>query len=222
MGYIPPFETYGPEDLDIKESVIYVKKEPSISMTMADFVRPAHFQGKMDVGSTEPLFAYGWHNQHGQYEGPPGARKNFLRQAHFVEVEVDPETWAVDVTRVVNVNDVVKAINPDAVEGQQYGGSVMGTSRVRTEEVVYCPVTGVILNGNLLDYKINTMLDCGPIETLIVETGMGYGPYGAAGIGEDVATVVPFALYTAVHNAIGVWVDLPLTPDKVLKALGKA
>jgi CO/xanthine dehydrogenase Mo-binding subunit len=221
MGYIPPFEGYSPEDLDIKESVIFVKKEPSIRMTMAEFVRPAHFQGKMDMGSTEPLFAYGWHNQHGQYEGPPGARKNFLRQTHFVEVEVDPETGAVEVTRVVNANDVGKAINPDAVNGQQYGGSVMGISRVRTEEVIYCPVTGVILNGNLLDYKINTILDCGPIDTLIVETGMGYGPYGSAGVGEDVATMVPFALYTAVHNAIGVWVNLPLTPDKVLEALGK-
>ena len=108
------------------------------------------------------------------------------------------------------------------MEGQQYGGSVMGVSRVRSEEIVYCPATGVLLNGNLIDYKINTMLDCGPIDTLIVETGMGYGPYGATGIGEDVATVVPFAFYTAVHNAIGTWVDLPATPQKVLKALGKA
>jgi CO/xanthine dehydrogenase Mo-binding subunit len=50
---------------------------------------------------------------------------------------------------------------------------------------------------------------------------MGYGPYGSTGIGEDVATVVPLGLYLAVHNAIGKWVDLPTTPDKVLKALGK-
>lgn len=221
MGYIPPFEGYSPDDLDIEESVIYVKKDPSNRLTMADFVRPAHFQGKMDIGSVEPLFAYGWHNQHGQYEGPPGARKNFVRQVHFVEVEVDTETGEVEVTRVVNVNDVGKAINPDAVEGQQYGGSVMGVSRVRTEEVVYCPATGVILNGNLIDYKINTILDCGPIDTIILETGMGYGPYGSCGIGEDVATMVPFALYDAVHNAIGTWVDLPVTPDKVLEALGR-
>jgi CO/xanthine dehydrogenase Mo-binding subunit len=221
MGYIPVFEGYAPDDLDIKDGVIFVKKDPAKGLTMADFVRPAHFQGKMDVGSVEPLFAYGWHNQHGQYEGPPGARKNFMRQTHFVEVEVDPETGEVDVTKVVNVNDVGKAINPDSVEGQQYGGSVMGTSRVRTEEVIYCPATGVILNGNLLDYKINTMLDCGPIDTIFVETAMGYGPYGSAGVGEDVATMVPFALYDAVHNAIGKWVDLPLTPDKILQALGK-
>ena len=77
-----------------------------------------------------------------RYMGPPGPRPIFVRQAHFVEVEVDPETGGVEVTRVANANDVGKAINPDAVEGQQYGGSVMGVSRVRTEEVVYCPGTG--------------------------------------------------------------------------------
>jgi xanthine dehydrogenase molybdenum-binding subunit len=65
------------------------------------------------------------------------------------------------------------------------------------------------------------MLDCGPINAIIIETAMGYGPYGSVGIGEDVATVAPFAFYDAVHNAIGEWVDLPATPDKVLKALGK-
>jgi CO/xanthine dehydrogenase Mo-binding subunit len=66
--------------------------------------------------------------------------------------------------------------SPDAVEGQQYGGSIVGVRRVRTEDTIYCPATGIVQNGNLIDYKINTMLDCGPIEILIIETGMGYGP----------------------------------------------
>ena len=221
MGYFPPFGEYKAEDLDIRDSVVYVKKEPSKRMTMAELVRPAYFMGKMDIGATEPLFAWGWQNQQGAQMSTPGPRLIFVRQAHFVEVEVDPETGQIDVIRVVNANDVGKAINPDAVEGQQYGGSVMGVSRARTEDMIYCPATGVVLNGNLIDYKINTMLDCGPIHTIIIETGMGYGPYGAVGVGEDVATVVPSALCAAIHNAIGKWVDLPATPDRVLKALGK-
>jgi CO/xanthine dehydrogenase Mo-binding subunit len=54
-----------------------------------------------------------------------------------------------------------------------------------------------------------------------METGMGYGPYGVIGIGEDVATVVPALIGPAVFNAIGVWIDdFPITPDKVLRALG--
>ena len=99
----------------------------------------------------------------------------------------------------------------------------MGASRGRSEEVIHDPDTGVMLNGNLLDYKISTILDVGSVETLLVETGMGYGPYGVIGIGEDVATVVPALIGPAVYNAIGVWIDAyPVTPDRVLKALGKA
>ena len=80
-----------------------------------------------------------------------------------------------------------------------------------------------MLNGNLLNYKIPTMLDIGSIDTILVETGMGYGPYGLVGIGEDVATVTPTLIGLAVQNAIGKWVDdFPTTPDKVLKALGRA
>ena len=58
------------------------------------------------------------------------------------------------------------------------------------------PEYGVMLNGNLIDYKITTILDCGPIDAIIVETAMGYGPYGANGIGEDVADHCAFASRT--------------------------
>ncbi len=77
---------------------------------------------------------------------------------------MDTETGEIFVTRVVNVNDVGKVINRMSCEGQQYGGSIMGVSRAKFEEVVHDPVTGVMLNGNLLDYKIATMKDLGPIE----------------------------------------------------------
>jgi xanthine dehydrogenase molybdenum-binding subunit len=139
-----------------------------------------------------------------------------------MEVEVDPDTGQVDVTRVVNVNDVGKAISPEGVEAQMYGGTVMGVSRGTIEEMIWDPQTGVLLNGNLLDYKYATILDCGPIDTPFIETGLGHGPYGASGIGEATATIIPGLLGPAVYNAIGRWVeDFPITPDKVLKALGK-
>ena len=159
----------------------------------------------------------------GPYKLPTGPRPRLCRQAHFMEVEVDTETGEVEVTKVANVNDVGKVISWGGCEGQQYGGTYMGVGRGRSEEVVHDPQTGVMLNGNLVDYKFATMLDCGPIDTILVETGMGYGPYGVVGIGEDIATVVPGLIGPAVHNAIGKWIDdFPITPDKVLKALGKA
>jgi CO/xanthine dehydrogenase Mo-binding subunit len=150
-------------------------------------------------------------------------REKFCRQAHFMEVEVDTETGEIFVTRIVNVNDVGKVINRMSCEGQQYGGSIMGVGRGKLEEIVHDPVTGVMLNGNLVDYKIPTMKDTGTIGTLLVESGMGYGPYGLVGIGEDIATVVPHVIAPAVYNAIGKWIyDFPITPAKILQALGKA
>ncbi|MBA7617371.1 4-hydroxybenzoyl-CoA reductase subunit alpha [subsurface metagenome] len=231
----PAFPGKKPEELDIKESVIYEKANPSNRRTLAEFVGYAGAMGP--IGSprgepmpsgekgvrhpfTWPLFEYAWQVQIGAYAG---ARLRLCRQAHFMEVEVDTETGEVDVVRVVTVNDVGKVINWEGCEGQQYGGVYMGVGRGRSEEVVYCPMTGVMLNGNLLNYKIATMLDVGPIDTILVETGMGYGPYGVVGIGEDVATVIPALIGPAVHNAIGKWTDdFPITPDKVLKTLGKA
>ncbi|MDP7640811.1 MAG: hypothetical protein QGG73_14075, partial [Candidatus Hydrogenedentes bacterium] len=59
-------------------------------------------------------------------------------------------------------------------------------------------------------------------DTRIVESGMGHGPYGTVGIGEDVATVIPALVGPAVYNAIGKWIDdFPIAPDRVLKALGR-
>jgi xanthine dehydrogenase molybdenum-binding subunit len=229
-GSFPPaFPDARPEDLDIKDSVIYLKADQSKRRTLADFVGPSGAAGPLssheNVGGktpfSVPLFAFGYHIQTGAYS-PDQPRPRFCRQAHFMEVEVDPETGEVEVTKVVNVNDVGKVINRGSCEGQQYGGTYMGVGRARSEEVIYDPVTGVMLNGNLIDYKIATMLDAGPVDTILVESGMGYGPYGVVGIGEDVATVVPALLGPAVYNAIGVWVDdYPITPDKVLEALGK-
>ena len=225
------FEGCKPEDLDIKNSYIYVKSDPSRKKSLKEFVRPMGIEGpityvpEMGEGAercdfTEPLFAQGWHVQQGAYSS---ARVRMCRQTHFMEVEVDTDTGEVYVTRVVNVNDVGKVISWEGCEGQQYGGSYMGVGRGFYEEVVHDKHTGVMLNGNLIDYKFATYNDVGPIITKLVETGMGYGPYGALGIGEDVATVVPALPGPAVHNAIGIWVDdFPLTPAMILKALGKA
>jgi CO/xanthine dehydrogenase Mo-binding subunit len=231
-GSFPPaFPGMKPEDLDIRDSVIFVRRDPSIRMSIADLVGPAGGEGplctqpEMGKGAqrssfTEPLFACGWQVQQGAYASQ---RLRLCRQAHFMEVEVDPETGEVEVTKVVNVNDVGKVVSWEGCEGQQYGGSYMGVGRGRSEEVIHDPATGVMLNGNLLDYKIATIQDIGTIETLLVETGMGYGPYGTVGIAEDVATVVPALISPAVHNALGVWVEnFPITPDQVLKAIGNA
>ncbi|MFA5065477.1 MAG: xanthine dehydrogenase family protein molybdopterin-binding subunit [Dehalococcoidia bacterium] len=228
-SFAPMLPDTKPEDLDIKNSIIFLKADPSVQIPVSDLPKQGSLSGPMTEPEAfgvrnsyvQPLFADAYHVQEGGYS-PNNPRPHFCRQAHFMEVEVDTETGEIFITRIVNTNDVGKAINPMSCNGQQYGGSIMGVSRAQFEEVVHDPATGVMLNGNLLDYKIATMKDMGPIDTILVETGMGYGPYGLCGIGEDIATVLPGLLAPAVYNAIGVWVeDFPMTPDKVLKALGK-
>jgi xanthine dehydrogenase molybdenum-binding subunit len=223
----PPLPGRKPEELDVKHSIVFVRKDPSIRKTVAEVVKD--MAGSMNWGleyaaiqctTHAPIFEWAYHRQ-GRYGTEPG-RHRLCRQAHFCEIEVDPETGEIDVKRVVNVNDVGKALSPETVEGQMYGGTYMGIGRNLMEQYVWDPVTGVLLNGSLLDYKWATMLDIGKVDMIIVETGMGLGPYGTVGIGEDVATMTTYLLEGAVFNAIGKWVDDgPITPDKVLKALGK-
>jgi CO/xanthine dehydrogenase Mo-binding subunit len=234
-GFPAAFPGLQPSDLDIKDSIIFEKAHPSNCMTIGELVGPSGAQGPLNsvvgepvlamkdginypVRHTPPIFEYAWQPQRGTFV--VGSRLRLCRQAHFMEVEVDTETGEIDIVKLVTVNDVGKVVNWEGAEGQAYGGAYMGVGRGRTEEVVYDHKSGVMLNGNLLNYKIPTILDIGSLETILVETGMGYGPNGMIGIGEDVATVVPAMLAPAVHNAIGKWPDrFPITPDVVLKIL---
>ncbi len=216
------------EDLDIKDSIVYVKADPGNQKSVMEVVKdlkgsvilPREYAAIQNT-SHEPIFVWAWHRQ-GRF-GPEAGRRRLCRQAHFCEIEVDTETGEVHVKKVVNVNDVGKAVSPEAVEGQQYGGTYMGVGRNKYEEYIWDKPTGVLLNGNLLDYKFSAIEDIDSVETVIVETGMGFGPYGCVGVGEDVGTVTSYLLEGAIYSAIGKWIgDDPITPDKVLKSLGKA
>ncbi len=221
----PVFPGLNPEELDIKDSVVFEKANPDNKKTIQEVLAStsphAWFAHDVAYDTQGPIFAWGYHSQ--GVMGVEEGRERISRQAHFAEVEVDTETGEIEVTKVVNVNDAGKVISPESFNGQQYGGTVMGISRGKYEEVIYDVSTGVRLNTNLLDYKYSTMRDCGPIDCHIVETNLGYGPYGAEGIAESCADVLASIIGPAVYNAIGVWLDdYPITPDKVLKALGKA
>jgi xanthine dehydrogenase molybdenum-binding subunit len=144
------------------------------------------------------------------------------RQAHFIEVEVDTETGEIAVTNLVCVNDVGHVFNPRGANGQQYGGAYMALGRNVTEEKICCPQTGVGLNYNPLGYHLGTMNDYPVIECLLNESHQGYSAYGACGIGENVGASLSGIVGGAVYNATGKWIlDFPLTPDKVLQALGR-
>ncbi len=123
---------------------------------------------------------------------------------------------------LVCVNDVGHVFNIKGAEGQQYGGAVMGLSRSATEEKIWCPRTGVGLNHDLMGYHMGTMNDYPPAQCILNESHLGYSSYGTCGVGEDVGASMSGITAGAIYNATSKWIlDFPITPDKVLKALGK-
>jgi CO/xanthine dehydrogenase Mo-binding subunit len=202
------------EELDVYDSVVFEKANPDNSHTVKEI-----------CSYYTPGLPYGWGQEPVEVDdhtGPIDWRPASTYQLHMAEVEVDPETGMVYVTKVVNVNDLGKAINPDNVNGQQYGGSYMGVGEDMAEEVYYDYHTGVKLNDNYIGYPIALMNDIGPIDCHIVETRQSYGAYGMNGIGESIGACTYSLIAPAVHNAIGKWVtEHPFTPDRILKALGK-
>jgi len=88
------------------------------------------------------------------------------------------------------------------------------------EDFFYDKATGVKLNANMFDYKKIGMLDMPQVDMKLLETRAGNAAYGANGISHSLANT--HLVICAIQNAIGKWVDPPATPDKVLKALGKA
>jgi xanthine dehydrogenase molybdenum-binding subunit len=146
------------------------------------------------------------------------------RQCVFVEVEVDTETGQVEVTKLVHPYDVGQSLNPDVNDQQLLGGAYAGVGVSATETIYYDPRTGVKLNDNLLGYPMLTILDLGPVEAPLVETHVGWSVYGLYGCSEaGKAATAAAILVPAVYNAIGKWIEeTPITPERVLRALGKA
>jgi CO/xanthine dehydrogenase Mo-binding subunit len=141
----------------------------------------------------------------------------------FVEVSVDTETGHITVDRVVAGSDVGQVINPVLVEGQIHGGAAQAFGYALLEEIRIDQETGRPLNADYLNYKILTSRDaCRDFEVFFADTHEDTGPFGAKGIGESANNDGASAVANAVANAIGVHItDLPITPEKVLRALGK-
>ncbi|MEE2997862.1 MAG: 4-hydroxybenzoyl-CoA reductase subunit alpha [Pseudomonadota bacterium] len=147
-----------------------------------------------------------------------GGTMAFSYAAQVVEVTVDPDTAEITVDKVWVAHDCGKALNPLTVEGQIQGSVWMGMGQAMTEETAYHD--GLLISGNMLDYRVPTFMDSPPIEAYIVESNDPNGPFGAKEAGEaSLAGFLP-ALTSAVANAMGVRIhELPVTPDRLLQLL---
>jgi len=201
-----PLKGYKAEELDLVGGRVVVKSDHSISVSLAEATTQhltATFVGK-----------------------PPEAIWNLGRGKMFdtmntayCEVAVDTDTGEVEILRFGVIADPGLVMRPTSLESQIDQVMFFSQGAQMLEDYFFDERTGVRLNNNMIDYKKPTMLDIPPIERKFLETRAGNAAYGANGISHSLANT--HMVIIAIHNAIGVWVDPPATPDKVLKALGK-
>lgn len=146
---------------------------------------------------------------------------SYAYSAEALDLQVDIETGQIRLGRVVVADDVGKAINPDLVVGQIEGAVVQAQGYAITED--FKTIRGRVLTDQLSTYLLPTILDIpAQVESVIVEVPEPNGPWGARGLGEIPFLPLAPAIAAAIHDATGTWIDeLPFTPERVLRALGK-
>ncbi len=180
-------------------------------------LRPAYYR-TINIGEVVAHVGDGTIVADYELASEPPDLTSFCAQA--AEVEVDPETGAITVKRLVSAHDVGAILNPLMHQGQVEGGVVQGLGYALMEELQ--TEDGHISTVSFGDYKIPTIADIPELVTVLVEGNNGPAPYRSKGIGESANIPVAGAIANAVADAIGTPVpSLPLTAEKVLRAIRK-
>jgi xanthine dehydrogenase YagR molybdenum-binding subunit len=147
---------------------------------------------------------------------------NLIAGVQMAEVAVDTATGVVRVERVLAVQDCGRVMNANLARGQVNGGVIQGVSYALYEERNLDPYTGRMLNPNLESYRITSIKELPAIEVIFTEVYSGRSSTGAMGLGEPATVPTAAAIANAFAHATGVRIrELPLTPERVLAALGR-
>ena len=194
------------DDLEIVDRAVRVRGVPARAVAIADLAKAS-----MQFGAKyEPVYGRG---------GSATVARSPAFAAHLSEVEVDTETGGVRVTRHLTVQDVGRAINPAAVEGQIQGGVVQGIGWALFERMPY-DAEGQLLAATLMDYALPQSDQTPSVESVLLEVRSEHGPFGAKGVGEPPVVGVPAAVANAVAAATGCrFTSLPITAADVVGAL---
>ncbi len=137
---------------------------------------------------------------------------------HVCEVEVDPETGGVRITRYVIAEDCGRVINPQIVEGQVAGATAQGIGGALLESLVYSE-DGQLITGSFMDYLLPTAAELPPFEIHHLQTPAPGNPSGVKGVGEGGTLAPPGAVAGAVSHALSAeFNQLPLLPGLVAAA----
>lgn len=206
-----------PDDLEARNGKIYIQGSSNPSLAVSQVAYESIVKRGKTITSKE---VYSPPNT-----APPDLKTGYGNYCptyafgvQVAEVEVDRETGKVKVIKITAVHDVGKALNPLLIEGQVEGGVSMGMGYALLEKLQW--ENGQTLNPNFCTYKVVNSTEIPPLEIRLIETMDPDGPFGAKGVGEP--TVIPTApaIANAIAHAVGVRIkDLPITPDKIIKAL---
>jgi xanthine dehydrogenase YagR molybdenum-binding subunit len=141
--------------------------------------------------------------------------------AQFVEVEVEPATGEVTITKLVAVHDSGRVINPLTLSSQIEGGVIQGIGHALTEKRIVDRKTGLVLNANLEDYRVPTIRDAPGITSQMVDRpDLRANNLGSKGVGEPPIIPTAAAVANAVADALHVrFKEIPITRASILEAL---
>jgi CO/xanthine dehydrogenase Mo-binding subunit len=194
------------EDLELRDGRVAVRGTPTVSVGLAEIAAMSMRFGAQYA----PVFGVGNTVITRQSPGFAG---------HLVRLRVDRETGEVRITDYVVVQDVGRALNPPAVEGQMIGGVAQGIGWGLLERVVYDGAGG-LLTATLADYALPRATDVPRVETVVVEVPSDDGPFGAKGVGEPPVVPAAAAIANAVADATEARItSLPLTQACILRAM---
>lgn len=202
----------GAEELAWGDNRIWVKHDPQRTVSFDEAVEAARSQGEL-------LAHLGWYKapkvSWDEHHGQGDAYFTYVYGCQVAEVEVDIETGYTKVLKIVAAHDVGRAINPETVKGQIFGGVAQGLGYALLEDLQQ--VEGQIKTLNFDEYLIPGIKDMPEVVPIIVENPDLYGPYGAKTIGEPTLEMTAPAIASAVAQASGRRVrELPLDLERVL------
>jgi CO/xanthine dehydrogenase Mo-binding subunit len=213
------------ESLDHKDEKIFVRGHEERSVHYRELVYGYVYPNGNAIGG--PVIGRGKYIAQGLCNLDPETGQglpalNWTYGAHGVEVEVDTDTGALSLVKIISAFDAGKVIHEQNCRGQVIGGVIQGMGSATFEGFVFAG--GRLLNNSFVDYKIPTAKDVPPqMEQHFVETPHPEGPLGARGVAEHPMISVPSAMGNALANATRLELfELPMTPERVYLGLKRA
>jgi 4-hydroxybenzoyl-CoA reductase subunit alpha len=212
-----------PDRVVFSQGRVFAAEDAGKTMSFVEAVALAEAK----FGTLSAVGSYSPPRPPGKYKGAGvGPSPAYSFSACVIETEVDPATGWIHVPKLWIAHDIGRALNPVLAEGQVIGGVYMGLGEALMEEQAFRrlppKLTDALVHRNpsMLDYKSPTALDMPEIEVALIEEPDPNCPYGAKEVGQGPLLPVMPALANAVFDAVGVRIDeVPVTPDKVLRAL---